>query len=848
MLRATLKGLLTRKLRLVLAGLAVVFGVMAVSGSLIVTNMLGAAFTTLFQTVNADLDVQVTGPRNVAAEDGPSYSTPLPAALVDTVARVPGVAGASGEVLVDGAKVIGSDGKAVGSGGAPSFGTAWRGADGLVTLRSGRGPTAPDEVAVNAGLATQAGVTVGDTIQVLVRGHRRPYTLVGIFGYTGGRDSLVGESRIAFPEPVAQELMLGQRGLFSAINVKAAPGVSAGQLRDAVREAVGAGYMVRTGTEVADDQAAVSNGFIGVFRNFLLGFAVVTLFVGVFLILNTFSIVVAQRTRELALLRAIGASRRQVTQSVLVEATVVGLIASTLGLLAGLGIAGLLKTLLPELIGLRLPAAGLSIPPSAIIAGYTVGIAVTLVAALMPALRAARVPPAAAIREAATGDRPLTRLTVGGGLVTAAGATAVGFALFGRLGDATAPALLAGVLLVFVGAAMLTPVITRPAVSVLGWALSWSITGKLGRRNSARSPRRTAATAAALMIGVALVTGVSVLANSLKASIQQLVGQNLEAQLVISGEFRGANTPTYDPAVIDAVRQMPQVQQAVAVYVDAAQIGSETTQVMAGDVGAMVSVFNLTATAGQLRTLRHGETVVADDFAAARHLTVGDPLQVTTRNGGAQTFTVVGIYQKLTLLPGPVLSVDDARTAFRLPQPTFGYISVRDDADVPTVQRRVEELLSDNPEVGVLNQRSFIQQRAGQIDTFVVMLYILLGLALVIAVLGIVNTLALSVLERTREIGVLRAVGARRVQVSRMVMAESVVISLFGALLGTLVGSVLGVAVVRALHDAFIPVLSVPWTRMAFFLIPAVLAGLVAAVIPAVRAARTNILRAIAYE
>ncbi len=445
MLRATLKGLLTRKLRLVLSGLAVVFGVMAVSGALIVTDTLGSAFTTLFQTVNADLDVQVTGSRNVDAQQGPAYSTPVPAALADTVAAVSGVASATGDVLTDGAKVIGSDGKVVASGGSPSFGTAWHGEDDLVTLRSGRGPQAPDEVAVNAGLAAQAGFGVGGPIQILVHGHRRAFTLVGIFGYSGGRDSLAGESRVAFTLPVAQEIMLGQPGLFSAINIRAVDGVPAGRLRDTVQAAVGDKYTVRTGKQVADEQAAATNGFIGIFRNFLLGFAAVTLFVGVFLILNTFSILVAQRTRELALMRAIGASRRQVIGSVLVEAVVVGIIASTLGLAAGLGIAVLLKTLLQARTGVSLPAAGLSIPPSAIIAGYTVGVAVTLVAALMPALRAAQVPPVAAMREAGARDRPLTRLTAGGALITVAGTAAVGFALFAGLGNATAPALLGGV-------------------------------------------------------------------------------------------------------------------------------------------------------------------------------------------------------------------------------------------------------------------------------------------------------------------------------------------------------------------------------------------------------------------
>src|SRR6266545_1425265 len=559
MLRATLKGLLARKLRLLLSGLAVVFGVMAVSGALVLTDNLGRSFDALFQTVNQNLDVQVRGAQHVDAgqRGGRGVTEPIPAEVVGKVAAVPGVQNAIGAVLEDGARVVGQDGKAIGSSGPPRFGVGWRGEVGFVELRAGRGPRAPGEVAISAGLAKQGNFKLGDQLGVLTLQPKRTFTLVGIFGYTGGRDSLGAETRVAFTEPVAQRLMLGKPGTYSVVNVLAQQGVSTARLRDAIQAVLGGGYSVRTRQQVADDQASDVTAFLGFLRGFLLGFAGVTLFVGVFLILNTFSILVAQRTRELALLRSLGASRSQVLRSVLVEAVLVGLLAATLGLFAGLGVAALLRAVMQAARGVSLPNAGLTLPVAAIVASYLVGVLVTMVAALLPALRASRVPPVAAMRDAATPDKPLTALTIAGALPALAGVGAVGAALFGDLGDATPPALLGGVLLTFIGVAMLTPAISRPAVAVLGRAFAWSTPGRLGQRNSARNPRRTAITAAALMVGIALVTGVSVLASSLKASLGQLVRQDLAAELVISGDnVTNRSTPSYDPAVIDKAKQL----------------------------------------------------------------------------------------------------------------------------------------------------------------------------------------------------------------------------------------------------------------------------------------------------
>jgi putative ABC transport system permease protein len=852
MFTATLKNLLARKLRLLLSALAVVLGVMAVSGALVLTDTLGRSFDALFQTINQNLDVQVTGTQNVqGGERGADpVTTPIPAAVVGRVAAVPGVRSAIGAVIADGARVVGPDGKVIGSVGPPRFGVGWRGEVGFTQLRQGRGPQAPGEVAIDAGLAKQAGFQVGDRIGVLTLQPKRTFTLVGIFGYTGGRDSLGGETRVAFTEPVAQQLLLGRSGVYSVVNVQAQQGISPSELRHGIQARLGGGYLVRTRQQVADDQASDVEGFLGFIRVFLLGFAGVALFVGVFLILNTFSILVAQRTRELALLRALGAGRGQVLRSVLIEAVVVGLLAATIGLLAGLGVAVGLRAVMEAQSGLRFPDAGLTLPGSAVVASYLVGVLVTVVAALLPALRASRVAPMAALRDAATPDRPLTALTVTGAVPALLGVGAVGAALFGDLGDATLPALLGGVLLAFVGVAMLTPAIGRPAVAALGRMLAWSTPGELGRRNAARNPRRTAVTAAALMVGIALVTGVSVLASSLQASLQGVVGQSLAAELIIAGDdLGGPSAATYDPAVIDQAKRLEGVAQAVAVHTDVAQLGGDPTEVAAGDLPVMAAIFRLKATAGQLRPLQQGELVVDDQFAKDRHLSAGSTLQLATQRGGPQPYTVVGVFQRSRLVPGPMLlSVQDAAAGFRSPQASFGYLRLQPGADADAIRQQVAALLADNPEVGVRSQADFLAQLTSQVDTAVVMLYALLGLSILIAVLGIINTLALSILERTRELGLLRAVGMPRFQVTWMVAVESVVIATFGALLGVLVGSALGAAVVRAVPDEFISVLSLPWRSMAIFLGLAVLVGLAAAILPAVRAARTDLLRAIAYE
>jgi putative ABC transport system permease protein len=420
----------------------------------------------------------------VAGDEQPAN---LPAGLVATVKAVPGVAAATGLAQADGARVIGRTGKVTTSFGPPRLGANWTGTSELVQLRSGRGPLAADEIAVNAGLAKTAGLTVGDRVGVLTLAPKKMFTLVGIFGYSGGRDSIGGATVVDFTEPVAQELMLGAKGTYSSINVTAAAGTSPAKVRDAVRAAVGDRYVVKTGKELQD--ATVDNFRKGLafFNNVLLGFAGVALFVGVFLILNTFSIIVAQRTRELALMRAIGAGRRQMIGAVLAEATVIGLVASALGLAAGIGVGAALAYVFGHIGGSDLPLDSVGVPAAAVIGAFGVGLVVTLVAALLPALRASRIPPVAALQEVATPDRPLTRVSIAGGAISAVGAAIGGYGLSGRAHNGTLWLILGGVLVSFIGVALLTPLIARPVVSVLGRLFSWSVPAAI--RVVPRSPR-----------------------------------------------------------------------------------------------------------------------------------------------------------------------------------------------------------------------------------------------------------------------------------------------------------------------------------------------------------------------
>jgi len=843
MLRATLKSLLGRKLRLVLSGLAVVLGVMFVAGAFVVTDTLGRSFDALFSEGFSQTDVAVSAKPKIAVSEmeGEQVAAPMPASAVTAVQTVPGVRSAVGVVEADGARVIGSDGKVLTSYGPPRMGRNWTGESELLQVRAGRGPARDDEIAVNAAVAKAAGLHVGDRVGVLTLEPKKTFTLVGVWGYSGDRDSIGGLQEVAFTTPAAQRLMLGQKDGYTQITVRTAAGETPEAVRDRIAAKLGGGYEVKTGEQLAADSSAQLKEALGFFNQILLGFAGVALFVGVFLILNTFSIIVAQRTRELALMRALGASRRQMIGSVMLEAVVIGLLAAVLGLAAGVGVGALLGWLFVQMSGDGFVLASVGVPLSAVLSSLIVGVVVTVVAAVLPALRAARIAPVAAMQDVATPDRPLTKVSVTGAVIGAAGATVLGVGLYG---SESLWLILAGVLVSFVGIALLTPLISKPVVAALGRLFSWSLPGRLGRLNSGRNPRRTAITAAALMVGIALVTGVTVVMDSAKTSLSAQAEDTIKAQVVIGGEQNGPRPPTFDPAVLAQARKVPGVRQAAGVWNDQALINGKRSYVNAtDDLSRLTDAYGAPA----LPALKPDQIAVSTQELAEHRWQVGTTLDVQLTRGEARRLTIAATYDQ-DALPGSYLLPAAATKDFGLPQPILGFVRLGDGVPVAQVLPQLKALVADSPEVAATDRSAFIAQQAEDFDTVITMVQVLLALAILIAVLGVVNTLALSVLERTRELGLLRAVGLGRAQTMRMVTVEAVVISVFGALLGVVVGAGLGAAVVRALNGEGIKDLVLPWSQMGLYLVLAALVGVLAAVLPSIKAARLNVLAAIAHE
>ncbi|MFD9704589.1 ABC transporter permease [Lentzea sp. NPDC059081] len=831
--------MLSRKLRLVLSALAVVLGVMFVSGSFVLTDTLQRSFTDLFSSAFANVDVSVS-PKQ---EKGKQPEPLTPQAIAD-VKSVPGVASAVGDVQGS-ARPIGKNGKVITTSGAPRFGTNWTGT-GQEKIRDGRAPAADDEVVLGAYLASTGGFEVGDDIALLTLEPKKTFKVTGVYEYAGGRESLGGELSVAFTEPVAQQLLLGKKDAYSSITVTAAQGTSDDALRDAVAAKLGSSYDVKTGAALAKEQADQINEGLKFFNYVLLGFAGIALFVGIFIILNTFSIIVAQRTRELALLRSMGASRGQVIGSVVMEAFVIGLIASIVGLGAGVGVGALLATIFSSVGGTNLQLAGIGVPMSAVISSFAVGIVVTMIAAVMPALRASRIAPVAAMREAATPDRPLTKITVIGALVLAAGGASLGFGF----NAASLPLIFGGILVALVGVALLTPLLSKPMVSLIGRLLSWSMPGLLGRRNSARNPRRTAITAAALMVGISLITGVSVVLTSATKSIEKLAAGQLQTDLIISGEGQMEGQPaTFKRDVLTQVEKTDGVDSAFGWASDGVLQGDDQMFATAiTSVPAMKDMFALKPLSGEIAPLKDDQMALPEGVATEKGWKVGSTVTLQLAKSEPRTFTVAFIWAKSQVLQGALVLPESAAKDFRSDQIGQAFVKVKPGTNATDVQKRVEPLFADNPEITVQDRSAFVKQTTSQFDTVLLMIQILLALAILIAVLGVINTLALSVIERTRELGLLRAIGMRRAQVMRMITVESVVISVFGAVLGLAVGLALGVATVQALKDQGISEIGFPWATMVQYLVVAAVVGVVAAILPAIRAARLNVLDAIAYE
>ncbi|MEV3936106.1 FtsX-like permease family protein [Glycomyces sp. NPDC049804] len=848
MLRATLKGMAARKARLALTSIAIVLGSAFIAAALVLTASIQTTVDDLNGESYAGADVLV---RPLEPETRGDRLV-REGVTGETLAAIEAAEGV-GEVTTTVSwmvNAIGDNGKIVG-GLSPTIATNWGDESTDRELREGRAPETDDEVAVSAKFAADSGFTVGDTVTAYSESvENTEYAIVGVYGYPGGRDSIGGTTELAFTTPEAQRLVFGGEDAYSMVAVDAAEGVSTSELLATLESVVGAESEALTWKAYNAEVNAETAEATGLIGKFLLGFGLVAVFVSVFLIANTFSIVIAGRLKEIAMMRAIGAGRAQVVRSVLAEALLLGTVASVIGTALGIAGGGVLTSVVANMI-LDAGQSSLTVPPTAVLAALAVGIGVTVLSALVPAVRASKIPPVEAMREAVKADKPITALTVTGGIVTAAGAAALALGLTESLGgdtaDLTAAAVGAG--LVFVGVTLLTAWLSKPLVNALGLLWAWSFAGRLGRRNAGRNPRRTAVTAAALMIGVTLVTATATLLTSVKASISHYFEDNVKAELFVSGPITAAVAPTFDPALMDEIRAVDGVESAVELYYDPSDInGTEQRVYATSDLEAGIALYGGAFLEGGTTELADDEIAVNETSAETLGVGLGDTVTATFSRGDApHEFTIAAILEDNESTDGWYLAT--AYTdEFYTTRPTSALVDVADDADTEAVADDVDAILADEPAVSVQNHEEFAAQTTVLYDFAILAIQLLLGLAMIVAVIGVVNTLILSVLERTRELGMLRAIGLTRGQTTRMVTVESVTIALFGAVLGIGTGIGLGWALQVALADTGVDVFAVPVGLVFGYLAAAVLVGLLAAIAPAVRASKVNILSAISYE
>lgn len=849
MWRATLRSAWAHKARLTSTALAVMMGVAFVAGTLVLSDTIRRTFDTLFGEVTAGVDVSVRA--RAAFESpgggpgGPSGTErePVAASLLDVVRRVPGVRHAEGSVTGY-AQLVGKDGKAIAPQGPPTLGVNFGEHAELTPLRirEGRRPSAPDEVAIDATTAERHGFRVGDRVRILFRGPAREFRIVGIvtFGRSG---SLAGATLAAFDTPTAQEV-LGRTGRFDSIEVSALPGVPAAELRARIADVLPPGLEAVTGDTLARENARAIRQALGFVTTFLLVFAYIALFVASFIVLNTFSIVVAQRTRELALLRAVGATRGQVTRAVLAEGVAVGLVAAAAGTGAGTGLARLLVTVL-RTVGVDVPAQGTVFQLRTAVVAIVTGVAVAGVAALVPAWRAGRVPPVAALRDLPPVRRPLRRRAAGGAATVAVGGVLMGIGLFAHLPNGL-PVVGAGMALVFCGAAVASPLAVGPLGALIGAPFGALVgaAGRLARRNAARDPRRTGATASALMIGLGLVTTVAVVASSTRASVDTVIARSLGADFVLSAQgFSG-----FSPEVAARVRRIPGVATASGVRFGAFRVDGDVRFLQGVDPAALGTVFKVSMVAGDAGSLARGALLVDASVARRHGWAVGTRLGVEFMRTGRTTLVVGGLFATNQFLNQFVVSTAVFEANFTDSLDAFVGVKLAPGARPAVVRRAIERAVADFPNVEVRDQTEYAGRIKDRVNQALGLAYGLLGLAIVIGLIGIANTMSLSIVERTRELGLLRAIGMSRRQVRRMVRWEAVVVSVIGAALGLTIGIAFGAALARALRDQGVAVLSLPVGSLVAFVVVAAVAGMAAAALPARRAARLDVLAAVTTE
>jgi putative ABC transport system permease protein len=845
-----IKSLWARKLRALGTTVAVFVGVSLIAGTYVITDTINKAFDQIFSDSLKGTSVVITNKQPVTQQT--NTSTSFPGGVLKKVQAVPGVTLAAGTVFTGGGIFNGD--KEVGTQFAPKFISAVLPPqiESLKTVQGHR-PTNSHEATLDKAAADDAGLSIGDPIRIAGERQVRTYRLVGLTELGGTSFGGASIAQLTLPEA---QFITGNVGRFNQISVAINPDVSSDELKARIERVVPPTLRVETAEQNANRSSNEIHDALSFLPIFLGVFAAVALIVGAFVIFNTFSITVSQRIREYGLLRTLGASRTQVLASVFVEAALIGLVGAVAGVLGGLLFAKGIESLF-DALGIGLPTTALVVATRTVLVSVVIGVAVTLIAVLNPALRSTRVPPIAAMQNLdLTASRRRSVVTaIIAWVLMLGGLALVLLGLFGNQKTGDAALLLGGgAAVVLFGVSLYSPRLVRPLAGTIGAPLEKlrGLTGRLARENSQRNPSRTAATAAALMIGLALVSFVTVFAAGLKASIADAIDNSFQGELEIQ------NTNGFDPIpkpIAATVRQVSGVQtvstlQATQIKIDGVGGKPRATGLDPATASTVLKFdFQGDTTEQTLRNLTDSQTIIDKSFADSNGLEVGDTIQTLGQTGNRASFTIVGeVKDNADLLGSMVVTQGAMARDFAVTQDTFDFVKLAPGADASTVQDRIDGLLTKQfPTAEVLNQQELKQSQEDQINPLLGLVYALLSLAIVVSLFGIANTLALSIYERTRELGMLRAIGMSRRQVRRMIRYESVITALIGAVLGMILGLIFAALLSVPLQDQGF-VLSYPVGQLVFILVVAALAGVVAAIAPARRAARLDVLQALAYE
>jgi putative ABC transport system permease protein len=858
MLALVLRGFMQRKLRVLLTGIAIALGVALMAGTYVLTDTINRSFASIFQVANRGHDVVITPTQSLGRQTR-AQTSPITEAMLARVRATAGVAEAAGSVFTPGT-FLNVNGKRLTTGGAPAFvGSLSPPRFNSFKAVKGRFPANADELALDEATADRAKLKLGQQMIVAGSAPAKRYTIVGITQFGGGQ-SFGGAGAAILTLPEAQRVV-GEPGRYDQLDLAAGPGVTPSQLRDRIRAALPSTVEVRTGAEQANKETSDLESNLSFLRTFLLVFAYVSLVVGAFIIFNTFSITVAQRTREFGLLRTLGGSRAQIMRSVVYEGLMLGVVGAVLGLMGGIALAPGLNQLFKS-FGADLPNNGTVLETRTIVVSLVVGISVTVLAGLAPAVRATRVPPLAAMREGV--EIPSPRLGRGGVLARGLLAAVMALGVGGLAGSSTVYVILAVVLAVYVAGLLLRlrrggappPYrITRGMARGIGTLVRWrGITGQLAQENSIRQPGRTLTTAAALTVGLALVTLVAVLAAGTKATIDRAVSRSFAGDLIV--ENSSINSEATIPAVVaPALRRVPGVATVTPIAFTAGRLRGSSSNVTITAIepetfGRAYRVEWAQGSNATLLALSSSGVILTKGYASSQHLRVGQAVSVLTPTDQRVSLKILGIASdNARLLGNLTISLALARAAFGQRDDALDFVSYAKGVSNAQVQPAVNRLLAAYfPQARSRTAAQFKADQASQINTLLALIYVLLALSVIVSLFGIVNTLILSIYERTRELGMMRAIGTSRRQVRQMIRYESVITALIGGVFGLIIGVVGAILITTLTLSGSGYVQSIPVGTLVILLIVAAGAGLLAAQLPARRAARLDMLAALAGD